>query len=151
MPRRWTWHRKARSRLLIWRYALWCHPSNDFMYLSPPWLGLISTILSLFKHFISCPYTGCLKKMCTFAHVIRDFVVKTKITIWGWIHLWNQPLVFFFSKVLLDRDNFLSPYTDAYNIDTDFVTFVTQKNSSNKITTKKQEKKGKLSKRRFFI
>ena len=42
--------------------------------------------------------------MCTFAHVIRDFVVKTKITIWAESICGFSPFFFFFSKVLPDSD-----------------------------------------------
>ena len=102
-PRRWTWHRKARSRLLIWRCALWCHPSNDFMYLSPPWLRLISTIFGV-KRFFCWQYTGCPKKCVPLPILSICFVTKTKITIWAESICGISPFLFF-SKVLLDSDN----------------------------------------------
>ena len=42
--------------------------------------------------------------MCTFAHLIYLFCDENKDNNLGWIHKWIQPLIFFFSKVLLDSD-----------------------------------------------
>ena len=65
------------------RLTMCCRPSNDFMYLSPPWSRLISTIFCGQAIFFCWQYTGCPKKCVPLPILSICFVTKTKITIWA--------------------------------------------------------------------
>ena len=70
------------------------------------WLLRVSGSFQLLfrgQAFFCCPNIGCPKKT-SFAHVIYYFCGENKDNNLGWIHLWIQPFIFFFSKVLPESD-----------------------------------------------